>query len=539
MSKQNILPLRETSYNYIQHDSNEKSSSTDIFKGAMYGKYLDNSELAKYIHLHNQDMFKKNIFTVKKLQNLERQIDKCSPQILKTCSDISNLMYNGWDHNSKCYKHEPNKIKLNCNILEGSLFTYSQCYNNISSHESGISWGYWLKNDILFIGFKGSTGCTPLISDRSLSNEISLNLNRITKSKSVKMTRCTEDYHLYALEEIKDKLKNINSSNIYNFKDYKSMLEKYISIGETPCGNLNIAKNKVLIDKLLNPGIHVSYAETFLAMNNISNEHIPPVYFSNLNTVDFRPTINGICGMKKGVIDENFIGFLNEIKKINKCLKNGIKNIVLTGHSRGASMSTLATHFINIDLELGNIPTYTYIFSPIRLGNLGFRKIFNKYQSMNIDLKVRKTPCKTYRFTYWNDRTCNIPGFLGIFSFGVFPRLYYTTNGYIIKYINDSKLRIWKSLKANDFNDGQINKQQVINPRLEYKLRGSYLNKLYTKPNFKYIDFNLDSRLIKLYEKTKLLKLDNHSIEKIYTILDILCKNLHNSSYNDTWLNFH
>lgn len=539
MSNQYILPLRETSYQYIKHDELNKSSSSNIFNGAMYGKYINDDELTTYLDTHNKQMFNENIFSVKKLKTIKKQIEECNPQILNTCSNISNLIYKGWDHSSKCYKNEPNKIKLYSNsILEGSLFTYSQCYNNISRHESGMSWGYWLKNDILFIGFKGSTGCTPSISNRNLSNEIALNLNRISKSKSLKLTRSSEDYHLYSLQEIKDKFNNINSTNIFNLKDYKSRLEKYISIGESPCSNLNISKNKILVCKLSNPGVHVSYAETFLAINNVSNEHIPSSYFSNLHNVDFRPTINGVKGIKKGTIDKDFIGILNEIKKINKCCKYGLKKIVLTGHSRGASISLLVTHFLNIDPELGNIPTYNYIFSPVRLGNLGFRKIFNKYQINIADSTPREILCKTFRFTYWNDRTCNIPGYLGMLSFGNFPRLYHMTDGYIIKYINESKLRIWKSFKFKDFNDSQINIKQAINPELGYKLRGSCMKNIETTINSKYLDINLDCKLIKLFEKNKLLKLDNHSIEKIFTIINILNKNIDNSLYNEKWLKF-
>lgn len=209
----------------------------------------------------------------------------------------------------------------------------------------------------------------------------------------------------------------INNLNKLFYKSvlYNSWSKKYIpSIKELDITQLISTKSNIFKNNIKNIGICLSYTDLIVAYSNNTKIDI----FFKMNSISYSfifknklPIIlliynnNNIIIIFKGTssIFELFLNMNINLKSINKknikvhggmynffskfklelitkiddiLLKKNIKNIYLTGHSLGGSLSILCGYLLYE--KYNNLQFYNYCMAPLKVGNKDFVEAYNK-----------------------------------------------------------------------------------------------------------------------------------------------------------------
>lgn len=304
----------------------------------------------------------------------------------------------------------------------------------------GMKWNLILKGDLLYIIFRGSCydevmggnyHSSPLISVSRIAEKLGDNI-QLDKSTFDSVLR--DNLSRYTIEDV-----NTNKEGKRITGEYSDLKTK-INVKYEDLESLEEKQNQIWYEELFTPCVTLNYASAFLYMNNRltgsylpvkqsreytdpllgynisdnlnlsgfpeimpdvlfeTNTTDPPSYILNANRnlhyidygkMDFKDIeqqYNNICnynGQRRPTckeIEQDL--FFNDIVQIHNSLKEvngqGLKGIIVSGHSRGGGMSFISSFFLRNHIELKDIPIATLPFAPVRPGNYLFGDLYNK-----------------------------------------------------------------------------------------------------------------------------------------------------------------
>jgi hypothetical protein len=306
----------------------------------------------------------------------------------------------------------------------------------------GMKWNLILKGDLLYIIFRGSCydeviggnyHSRPLISVQRVAEQLG---NDIQLDEDILKSILENNKSRYTIDEV-----NTNKEEGKQIQGDKKELDENTKIKYKDL-HLDAAKNQVWYEELFTPCLSMNYACSFLYMNNrlkdfylpfkqarqytdpifgsdISNLNLsgfleimsdiyfeddstePPGYILNANRdlhyldyekmsfEDIRQQYNNICnyngerstGFKEIEQDLFFYDIItihNSIKEIQGIEGEGLKGIIVSGHSRGGGMSFISSLFLRNHKYLKDIPIATLPFAPVSPGNYLFGNLYNR-----------------------------------------------------------------------------------------------------------------------------------------------------------------
>ena len=159
-----------------------------------------------------------------------------------------------------------------------------------------------------------------------------------------------------------------NNNNILNFIENNPMITNYKIVSEVNVPNvlfLNWNKNLLVIYK---------GSTTFSDMISDINIKMIPIYSENKSAEIHKGIYNKFCRLN--------IEVENTICDILK--KNEISNIIFTGHSLGAGLSTLSA--VNAKKKYSKLNIYNYCSASMKIGNLAFKDYYKSLEITTVNL---------------------------------------------------------------------------------------------------------------------------------------------------------